>query len=220
MWNNVKYIRPKGFNQMVLIGIHLFAPKTFCSGLWRVRPTFSNYRSSAHNTDRSVQKELRTERPWKVLFFGTDEFAVESLKILYASRYCAVKCFMRLLSVVEHFNCQLLFTSKIILQMLNHFQEMHVQNCTSPAKLEVSYVWFISLCSCTCSCYRQESCDRIVESLEVVTFDKDLPVRRFANANKLVVHDWPHVNPQGRFDVGVVVSFGCLLREGLICQFP
>ncbi|KAJ8252349.1 hypothetical protein COCON_G00216610 [Conger conger] len=99
-----------------------------------------------------VKKDRRTEPPWKVLFFGTDEFALESLKILYASR--------------------------------------------------------------------QESSDRIVESLEVVTLDKDLPVRRFANANKLVVHDWPHVNPQGRFDVGVVVSFGCLLREGLIRQFP
>ncbi|KAJ8343939.1 hypothetical protein SKAU_G00312680 [Synaphobranchus kaupii] len=152
MWENVKYVRPKGFGQIVFIGINLFAPKTCCFGLWRIRRTFSKYSSSTHNTDHFVQKELRTEPPWKVLFFGTDEFAVESLKILYASR--------------------------------------------------------------------QESTNRIVESLEVVTLEKDLPVRRFASVNKLVVHDWPHVNSQGRFDVGVVVSFGCLLREGLIRQFP
>ncbi|XP_064168170.1 methionyl-tRNA formyltransferase, mitochondrial isoform X1 [Anguilla rostrata] len=151
MWKNVKYVQPKGFRQIASIGMNLLAPKTCCFGLWRVRRILSSYNSSVHHTDHSVQKECRTEPPWKVLFFGTDEFAVESLKILYASR--------------------------------------------------------------------QESSGRIVESLEVVTLDKDLPVRRFASANNLVVHDWPHVHPQGRFDVGVVVSFGCLLREGLIRQF-
>uniref|UniRef100_A0A0E9Q9S9 Uncharacterized protein n=1 Tax=Anguilla anguilla TaxID=7936 RepID=A0A0E9Q9S9_ANGAN len=60
--------------------MNLLAPKTCCFGLWRVRRILSSYNSSVHHTDHSVQKECRTEPPWKVLFFGTDEFAVESLK--------------------------------------------------------------------------------------------------------------------------------------------
>ncbi|KAJ8396737.1 hypothetical protein AAFF_G00015750 [Aldrovandia affinis] len=108
----------------------------------------SRYKS-AH---RNEEKDVRTKAPWRILFFGTDEFAMESLKILSVSR--------------------------------------------------------------------QESSDRVVESLEVVTLGQNVPVRRFARENKLVVHDWPSVNPRGQFDVGVVVSFGCLLHEALIRQFP
>lgn len=59
-----------------------------------------------------------------------------------------------------------------------------------------------------------------MESLEVVTLDNDVPVKRFAKENSLPVHTWPLGDLQGRFDVGVVVSFGCLLRETLINQFP
>uniref|UniRef100_A0A673WBZ2 Methionyl-tRNA formyltransferase, mitochondrial n=1 Tax=Salmo trutta TaxID=8032 RepID=A0A673WBZ2_SALTR len=67
---------------------------------------------------------------------------------------------------------------------------------------------------------RRDSNDRVVESLEVVTLSNDVPVKKFADQNKLPVHVWPLGDLQGRFDVGVVVSFGCLLREGLINQFP
>ncbi|KAJ7994771.1 hypothetical protein DPEC_G00252930 [Dallia pectoralis] len=97
------------------------------------------------------RKYTSTRPPWRVLFFGTDEFAVESLKMLSASR---------------------------------------------------------------------QSNDGVVKSLEVVTLSKDVAVKRFADLNKLPVHVWPLGDLQGRFDVGVVVSFGCLLREGLINQFP
>ncbi|XP_046897772.1 methionyl-tRNA formyltransferase, mitochondrial isoform X2 [Hypomesus transpacificus] len=89
--------------------------------------------------------------PWRILFLGTDDFAVESLKLL--------------------------------------------------------------------STFRKSS-DGVVESLEVVTLDNDVPVKRFAKENSLPVHTWPLGDLQGRFDVGVVVSFGCLLRETLIKQFP
>uniref|UniRef100_A0A673WMH3 Mitochondrial methionyl-tRNA formyltransferase n=1 Tax=Salmo trutta TaxID=8032 RepID=A0A673WMH3_SALTR len=99
----------------------------------------------------ATRNYLSTEPPWRVLFFGTDDFAVESLKLLSASR---------------------------------------------------------------------DSNDRVVESLEVVTLSNDVPVKKFADQNKLPVHVWPLGDLQGRFDVGVVVSFGCLLREGLINQFP
>ncbi|TSK20034.1 Methionyl-tRNA formyltransferase, mitochondrial [Bagarius yarrelli] len=86
---------------------------------------------------------------WRILFFGSDEFAVESLKRLHASR-----------------------------------------------------------------------ADSVVDTLEVVTLSENVPVRKFAEQHELRVHQWPVVQPEGRFDVGVVVSFGCLLRESLINTFP
>ncbi|XP_044045069.1 methionyl-tRNA formyltransferase, mitochondrial isoform X2 [Siniperca chuatsi] len=60
----------------------------------------------------------------------------------------------------------------------------------------------------------------IVESLEVVTLSGEVPVKRFAQQNHLPVHSWPPDNVDGQFDVGVVVSFGCLLHERLINKFP
>ncbi|XP_056134413.1 methionyl-tRNA formyltransferase, mitochondrial [Lampris incognitus] len=89
--------------------------------------------------------------PWRVLFFGTDHFAVESLKRLTSAR---------------------------------------------------------------------SSSERIVESLEVVSLSSDTQVKKFADQNQLPVHPWPPGDVYGRFDVGVVVSFGCLLRESLINQLP
>ncbi|KAM4593279.1 methionyl-tRNA formyltransferase, mitochondrial isoform 1-T1 [Odontesthes bonariensis] len=89
--------------------------------------------------------------PWRLLFFGTDQFAVESLKLLTTSR---------------------------------------------------------------------NSTEGIVENLEVVTLPGDVPVKRFAQQNNLTLHSWPPDNIEGQFDVGVVVSFGCLLHERLINKFP
>ncbi|XP_072321224.1 methionyl-tRNA formyltransferase, mitochondrial [Eucyclogobius newberryi] len=90
-------------------------------------------------------------RPWKVLFFGTDDFAVESLKVLSTSRKCG---------------------------------------------------------------------DSVVQALEVVTLSGDVPVKRFALQSCLPMHRWPPDIGQGQFDVGVVVSFGCLLPQKLINKFP
>ncbi|XP_020497112.2 methionyl-tRNA formyltransferase, mitochondrial [Labrus bergylta] len=89
--------------------------------------------------------------PWRLLFFGSDNFAVESLKLLTVSR---------------------------------------------------------------------SSTDGLVESLEVVTLSGNVPVKRFALENQLPTHSWPPDNVDGRFDIGVVVSFGCLLPERLINKFP
>ncbi|KAM6981385.1 methionyl-tRNA formyltransferase, mitochondrial [Aplochiton taeniatus] len=94
---------------------------------------------------------LSSGPPWKVLFFGTDDFAVESLKRLSASR---------------------------------------------------------------------DSSEGVVGSLEVVILSNNVPVKRFADQNQLPVHIWPVGDLQRQFDVGVVVSFGCLLGERLINQFP
>lgn len=92
-----------------------------------------------------------TKPPWNVLFFGTDNFAVESLKVLSSSRSAA---------------------------------------------------------------------EPLVRSLEVVTLPGNVPVKRFAHQNSLPVHTWPPELSHGQFDVGVVVSFGCLLPEKIINKFP
>lgn len=65
-----------------------------------------------------------------------------------------------------------------------------------------------------------ESNERVVDTLEVVTLTDSAPVWRYANQHQLNVHDWPNVDVHGRFDVGVVVSFGCLLKDNLINQLP
>lgn len=100
-----------------------------------------------------LQRRLCTSSgpPWRLLFFGSDQFAVESLKLLASSR---------------------------------------------------------------------NANDGIVKTLEVVTLSSDVPVQRFAQHNHLPVHSWPPNNVEGQFDVGVVVSFGCLLPERLINKFP
>ncbi|XP_040455782.1 methionyl-tRNA formyltransferase, mitochondrial [Falco naumanni] len=94
--------------------------------------------------------------PWRVLFFGTDRFAVTTLRALEAAR--------------------------------------------EPSK------------------------DSLVSRLEVVTLPShlpgDLPVRDCARELQLPVHEWPHTGPVGQFDIGVVASFGRLLSEDLILQFP
>ncbi|XP_025754125.1 methionyl-tRNA formyltransferase, mitochondrial isoform X1 [Oreochromis niloticus] len=108
------------------------------------------------DTDRGKRQLCRvlssTSKPkWRLLFFGTDHFAVESLKLLTSCR---------------------------------------------------------------------STSEGIVETLEVVTLAGDVPVKRFAQENHLPLHSWPPDDVNGRFDVGVVVSFGCLLPERLIRKFP
>ncbi|XP_033902085.3 methionyl-tRNA formyltransferase, mitochondrial-like isoform X1 [Acipenser ruthenus] len=137
--------------------------------LWRVSSrlrelrVFSNDSKRTHDSPCSFASNsavngngLRERPPWRILFFGTDEFAVESLKALTLSRDSSPKTAVDTLEVV-----------------------------TLPA--------FLS---------------------------KELPVRRFASQNELPIHDWPHIGPCEQFDVGVVVSFGCLLPEDLILKFP
>ncbi|XP_026149526.1 methionyl-tRNA formyltransferase, mitochondrial isoform X2 [Mastacembelus armatus] len=109
-------------------------------------------RTAADGRQRRLCRLLSSSGPpWRLMFFGSDQFAVESLKALTSSR---------------------------------------------------------------------SSSDGIVKSLEVVTLSADVPVKRFALENHLPVHSWPPDNVDGQFDVGVVVSFGCLIHETLISKFP
>ncbi|XP_026863122.2 methionyl-tRNA formyltransferase, mitochondrial [Electrophorus electricus] len=119
-------------------------------GLCRKRIKFA----TCSNISKSLVTRTRcsSKPPWRVLFFGSDDFAVESLKQLYASR--------------------------------------------------------------------EDRGDAVVDSLEVVTLSSNVPVRKFADRHKLRAHDWPNVDFSGCFDVGVVVSFGCLLQESIINKFP
>ncbi|XP_017314158.1 methionyl-tRNA formyltransferase, mitochondrial [Ictalurus punctatus] len=99
-----------------------------------------------------IQTRCVSNPPWRILFFGSDDFAVESLKRLHAAR--------------------------------------------------------------------GDGADSVLDSLEVVTLSNNVPVRKFAEQHELRVHEWPRVESSGQFDVGVVVSFGCLLQESLINTFP
>lgn len=110
---------------------------------YRVLKQHGQCTHSCHSVSRS---------PLRVLFFGSDAFAVESLKHLHASSLKAN--------------------------------------------------------------------EGVVDSLEVVTLSHAAPVWKYASLHKLRVHDWPNLDVHGCFDVGIVVSFGCLLKEGLIAQFP
>ncbi|XP_069481200.1 methionyl-tRNA formyltransferase, mitochondrial isoform X3 [Ambystoma mexicanum] len=98
----------------------------------------------------------RLRPPWRVLFFGTDRFALETLKSLDEAR--------------------------------------------------------------------GENKDLLIENLEVVTLPsllpKGLPVKNYAVQYGLQTHEWPNVGLCNQFDVGVVASFGRLLPEELILQFP
>ncbi|XP_010875735.1 methionyl-tRNA formyltransferase, mitochondrial [Esox lucius] len=153
MWNNVN---KNILCLKVLRGLCNCCVQRYASvGVW-VKRTQEKHRHCGENPSKNslllvTRNYSSTRPPWRVLFFGTDDFAVESLKMLSASR---------------------------------------------------------------------ESNDGVVKSLEVVTLSKDVAVKKFADQNKLPVHVWPVGDLQRRFDVGVVVSFGCLLREGLINQFP
>uniref|UniRef100_UPI00398EBD8B methionyl-tRNA formyltransferase, mitochondrial n=1 Tax=Pristiophorus japonicus TaxID=55135 RepID=UPI00398EBD8B len=64
----------------------------------------------------------------------------------------------------------------------------------------------------------------LIERLEVValpaTKSGELPVRKYARMSQIAVHDWPHLALCDHFDVGIVVSFGSLLSDSLIQQFP
>uniref|UniRef100_A0A8C8SRX9 Methionyl-tRNA formyltransferase, mitochondrial n=1 Tax=Pelusios castaneus TaxID=367368 RepID=A0A8C8SRX9_9SAUR len=98
----------------------------------------------------------REKPPWRVLFFGTGEFAVVSLRALQAAREL-----------------------------------------------------------------REEP---LLDRLEVVTLPsllrRGLSVKNCAQQFQLPIHEWPDTGPRGQFDVGVVASFGRLLSEDLILQFP
>ncbi|KAJ8922037.1 hypothetical protein NQ315_008677 [Exocentrus adspersus] len=101
---------------------------------------------------RRLQDVLTRKPPWNVLFFGTDEFSVYSLKALY-NEY-------------------------------NH--------------------------------------GTVLRKLEIVTTTKGKPnpVRQYAEEQKLLLHSWPVEVPDSSFDIGLVVSFGHLIPEVVINQFP
>lgn len=64
----------------------------------------------------------------------------------------------------------------------------------------------------------------IISKIDVVTTSKGNgdDVRSFANEEKLIIYDWPITMTQlsGKYDIGVVVSFGRLIPERIIKCFP
>lgn len=64
----------------------------------------------------------------------------------------------------------------------------------------------------------------IISKLDVVTTSKGngVNVRSFAKEEKLDLYDWPidKTKLDGKYDIGVVVSFGRLIPEEIINCFP
>lgn len=105
------------------------------------------------NGNKRFVTHLQSVKPhWRILFFGSDDFAVESLKRLHASR--------------------------------------------------------------------DDTKAGVIDSIEVVTLTRDAPVRKYAKQHRLPLHQWPDVDLSSGFDVGVVVSFGCLIKENIINKMP
>ncbi|KAK6184660.1 hypothetical protein SNE40_007091 [Patella caerulea] len=90
--------------------------------------------------------------PWNVLFFGTDEFSVETLKSLHESQL--------------------------------------------------------------------EDKNRLVNKLEVVCNPGQSTIRQYAVQFHLKIHDWPVNIKKGKYDVGVLASFGRLIPASVINSFP
>lgn len=85
-------------------------------------------------------------------------------------------------------------------------------------------VWQCNLYPFLFFCGRELGLGLLVDRLEVVTLQsqlpKGLPVQSYAEKLQLPVHLWPNIGPCEHFDVGVVASFGRLLSEDLILKFP
>lgn len=63
----------------------------------------------------------------------------------------------------------------------------------------------------------------LLSKLEIVTTvssHKANHVQKFAEKEKLQLHSFPYAVPQNVFDLGLVVSFGHLLPESVISNFP
>ncbi|XP_020392738.1 methionyl-tRNA formyltransferase, mitochondrial isoform X2 [Rhincodon typus] len=138
-------------------GLAWAAARTFPRMGKTVNRLFCAGRIGAHLEKECGRRQGRTAPPWRILFFGTDEFAQRVLEKLHPSRF--------------------LKTGKMLVQQL--------EVVTLPA-----------------------------------TKSAELPVRKYALMNQISVHDWPYFAPNDYFDVGIIVSFGNLLSETLIQQFP
>ncbi|XP_063781685.1 methionyl-tRNA formyltransferase, mitochondrial isoform X2 [Pseudophryne corroboree] len=105
--------------------------------------------------DHSCGQTHQPHPPFNVMFFGTDEFALESLKILH--------------------------------------------RCSKAQEAVVGRLEVISLPS---------------------LLRTGFPVANYAADQGIPIHEWPDTSQCNQFDVGVVASFGRLLREDLILKFP
>ncbi|XP_048471974.1 methionyl-tRNA formyltransferase, mitochondrial isoform X4 [Rhincodon typus] len=139
-------------------GLAWAAARTFPRMGKTVNRLFCAGRIGAHLEKECGRRQGRTAPPWRILFFGTDEFAQRVLEKLHPSS-------------------RFLKTGKMLVQQL--------EVVTLPA-----------------------------------TKSAELPVRKYALMNQISVHDWPYFAPNDYFDVGIIVSFGNLLSETLIQQFP
>lgn len=133
-------------------------------------------------------------RSYKVLFFGSDEFSVHSLKALHdcnSNKY---------IHTANYNNIIPLNSSK--------------QQRTSSPSVLLSSSNFRS----------GDNNNAIQELAVVTSFKgADNAVRKFTKTTDIPMFGWPLCDPVelcSRFDVGVVVSFGHLIPEPIINAFP
>lgn len=128
---------------------------------WRVsskclmpKQTYLSYctRLYSQYVEGKAPYNIRTEPPWRIVFFGTDNFSLPHLQALNENRLGGVQ--------------------------------------------------------------------KVVSHLEVVTPSLKCPVGRYSHNHGLQIHGWPCPVMYGRFDVGVVVSFGHLIPHKVINMFP
>ena len=72
--------RPRTFSYLTAVRknsvIILGQNKTICEG--------AHYLTGSHNSQRTFCISLSRSRPWNVVFYGTDDFALETLKALHS----------------------------------------------------------------------------------------------------------------------------------------
>ncbi|XP_063495014.1 methionyl-tRNA formyltransferase, mitochondrial isoform X1 [Symphalangus syndactylus] len=149
---------------------------------------------------------VREKPPWRVLFFGTDQFAREALRALHAARYPGQGSGDPAAEGLQA------APGRPAPRVLNFWlrKAWAAERCGRRSRrlLEPG---------------RENKEEELIDKLEVVTMpspsSKGLPVKQYAVQSQLPVYEWPDMG-SGEYDVGVVASFGRLLNEALILKFP
>ncbi|KAL7294811.1 hypothetical protein TKK_0011741 [Trichogramma kaykai] len=126
--------------------------REFASAIKRIKSYSVTCENKFCDYAENEESNAPSDESWRILFFGSDKFAAESLKALH-SKYKDKK-------LVRH------------LEIVTAYQG-------------------------------QENC-----------------LTKYARKNKIPLHVWPPEISEGKFDIGIVVSFGHLIPEKIINKFP
>ncbi|KAJ8790380.1 hypothetical protein J1605_021457 [Eschrichtius robustus] len=164
---------------------------------------------------------VREKPPWRVLFFGTDQFARETLRALHAARYRGQGLGgpgVEDAAVEPLRSASRVWTPSRGKQLRRRGVGPDLGVSGRPEGAPPPLGQPLGACLVP-----ENKGEELIENLEVVTVPspspKRLPVKQYAVQSQLPVYEWPDVG-SGEYDVGVVASFGRLLSEALILKFP